>query len=236
VAASAFCVGLPAAWHARAAESRPKEFAAVLTMCRPFSVADRNLRADARLKATMQMNSLFRAQIAVFIASSITWVLFAAAPAPAESNVASQNIIAVSGIVTGNVQEVGFRAMIQKQAIRYNLAGSAKNDPDKSVHFVLQGPQDRIDQALKAIRKGTKKSSNVKVSTSSAVVERDLETFTVFGWTSVTRHISHPYDLVFNLRQDNTIISKGEAKAVWLGICRKTAQGEDTEKCEKDDH
>jgi len=104
------------------------------------------------------------------------------------------------------------------------------------VHFVLQGPQDRIDQALKAIRKGTKKSSNVKVSTSSAVVERDLETFTVFGWTSVTRHISHPYDLVFNLRQDNTIISTDEAKAVWLGICRKTAQGEDTEKCEKDDH
>jgi acylphosphatase len=186
----------------------------------------------------MQMHSLFRARISIFIASSITWSLFLTASASAESNVASQNTttIAVSGIVTGNVQEVGFRAMIQKQAIRYNLAGSAKNDSDRSVHFVLQGPEDRIDQALKAIRKGTKKSSNVKVGISSAPAEAGLETFTVFGWTSASRHISHPYDLVFNLRQDNTIIDKDEAKAVWLGICRRTAQGEDAEKCQKDDH
>jgi acylphosphatase len=175
----------------------------------------------------MQMHSLFRARISIFIASSITWILFLTASASAESNVASQNTttIAVSGIVTGNVQ-----------AIRYNLAGSAKNDSDRSVHFVLQGPEDRIDQALKAIRKGTKKSSNVKVGISSAPAEAGLETFTVFGWTSASRHISHPYDLVFNLRQDNTIIDKDEAKAVWLGICRRTAQGEDAEKCQKDDH
>jgi acylphosphatase len=113
---------------------------------------------------------------------------FVTAPAPAESNVAGQNVMAVSGIVTGNVQEVGFRAMTQKQAIRYNLAGSAKNGDDKSVHFVLQGSKDRIDQALKAIRKGTKKSSNVKVSISSAPTDRGLETFTVFGWTSVRMH------------------------------------------------
>jgi acylphosphatase len=183
----------------------------------------------------MQMHSLFQARFSIFIAPSIIWILFVTAPAAAESNVAGQNIIAVSGIVTGEVQEVGFRAMIQKQAIRYNLAGSAKNDPDKSVHFVLQGPQEGIDQALKAIRKGTKKSSNVKVGISSAPVERDLKTFTVFGWTSVSRHISHPYDLVFDLRRDNRTISKDEAKAVWLGICRKTVQGEDAEKCEKED-
>jgi len=188
------------------------------------------------LKAAMQMHSLFQARISVLVASSIVWILFVTAPAPAESNVAGQSIIAVSGIVTGNVPEVGFRAMIQKQAIRYNLAGSAKNDPDKSVHFLLQGIEDRIDQALKAIRKGTKKSSNVKVSISPAPVEPGLETFTVFGWTSVSRHISHPYDPVFNLRHDNATISKDEAKAVWLGLCWKTAQGEDADKCQKDDH
>jgi acylphosphatase len=183
----------------------------------------------------MRMHSLLR-RISIFIASSITLILFGIAPAPAESNVAGQNIIAVSGIVTGNVQQVGFRALIQKQAIKFNLAGSAKNDSDKSVHFVLQGLEDRIDQALKAIRKGTKNSSNVKVSTSSATVERGLETFSVFGWTSVSRHISHQYDLVFTLRHDNTTISEDEAKAVWLDICQKTVQGEDTGKCDKDDH
>ena len=61
----------------------------------------------------MRMQSLLR-RISVFIASSITLILFGIAPAPAELNVAGQNIIAVSGIVTGNVQQVGFRALIQK--------------------------------------------------------------------------------------------------------------------------
>jgi acylphosphatase len=158
------------------------------------------------------------------------------APAPAESNIAGQSVIAVSGTVTGNVQQVGFRAMIQKRAIQYNLAGSAQNNSDKSVRFILQGSKDRVDQALAAIRKGTKNSSNVQVSMASAPIERSLPTFTVFGWTSVSRHISHPYDLVFNLRHHDTTISKDEAKAVWLDICQKTVQGEDTGKCDKDDH
>lgn len=104
------------------------------------------------------------------------------------------------------------------------------------MRFVLQGLDDRIDRALKAIRKGTKKSSNVKVSTSSAPVERSLATFTVFGWTSLSRDIFHPYDLVFNLRQDNTTISKEEAKAVWSAICQKAVEGEDAGKCGKDDY
>jgi acylphosphatase len=100
--------------------------------------------------------------------------------------VAGQNVVAVSGIATGNVQGVGFRAMIQKQAIQYNLAGSAENNKDKSVLFLLQGPQDRI----KAIRKGTKKSSNVKVTLSSAEVKSSLDSFTVFGWTSCQQNTS----------------------------------------------
>lgn len=34
----------------------------------------------------------------------------------------------ISATVTGNDQQVGFRAMVMKQAIEYNLAGYAKND------------------------------------------------------------------------------------------------------------
>ena len=41
--------------------------------------------------------------------------------------------------VTGDDQHVGFRAMIMKQAIKYNLAGSAKNEANEIVHFTLQG-------------------------------------------------------------------------------------------------
>jgi acylphosphatase len=52
--------------------------------------------------------------------------------------------------VIGNDQQVGFRAMIMKQAIEYNLVGSAANEANGIVHFTLQGDSDRLDSALLA--------------------------------------------------------------------------------------
>ena len=67
---------------------------------------------------------------------------------------------AIMATVSGaQIQKVGFRAMIQKEAIMYNLAGSARNNPDGTVKVTLQGDKDRIDQTLAAIRAGSKKSS-----------------------------------------------------------------------------
>ena len=40
---------------------------------------------------------------------------------------------AISGTVTGNDQHVGFRAMIMKQAIEYNLAGFTRTCPMTSL-------------------------------------------------------------------------------------------------------
>ena len=126
--------------------------------------------------------------------------------------------------------------MIQKDAIQYNLAVSAENNKeDKSVRFILQGDKDRIDLALKAIRKGTKKSSNVNVSVSPAPVKPDLNTFTVVDWTSKSRGIQNPHNLVFNLRPDNTTTKKRKAKKIWLAVCVKALSGTvDAGKCEKD--
>lgn len=166
--------------------------------------------------------------------AAISFTLVTIACLLAQLNAKAQNVTAVSGIVTGNVQEVGFRAMIQRRAIQYNLAGSVENKNNKSVQFFLQGDEDRIDKALQVIREGTKKASDVNVSVSPASVRSDLQTFTVVGWTSVTRNITHPYDLVFNLRPDNTTISKHEAKRVWLDVCEKAVKGEDSGKCSKD--
>jgi acylphosphatase len=45
---------------------------------------------------------------------------------------------AISATVTGDDQEVGFRAMVMKQAIEYNLAGAAKNEPNMIVRFTLR--------------------------------------------------------------------------------------------------
>jgi acylphosphatase len=88
---------------------------------------------------------------------------------------------AISGTVTGNDQHVGFRAMIMKQAIEYDLAGYAKNLPNDVVSFTLQGDADRLDKAVAAIREGTKKSSNIKVATTPGTVDQTLDKFTIFA-------------------------------------------------------
>jgi acylphosphatase len=177
----------------------------------------------------MRTHGLFSRTIG--IAAAIICILVTIAPVSAKSE---NNVSAISGKVTGNVQKVGFRAMIQKLAIQYNLAGSAENNTDGSVQFTLQGDNDRIKQAVKAISKGTKKSSNVNVSTSSAAALQDLKTFTVVNWTSVSRGINTQYNLVFPLRSPDSIFTKDEAKAVWLKICEGAVKGEDIGKCDKD--
>jgi len=136
---------------------------------------------------------------------------------------------AVTGTVSGQqIQKVGFRAMVQKQAIMYNLAGYARNNPDGTVSVSLQGDKDRIDRTLEAIRTGSKRSSrDNKVSVASAPLNPDLKTFTVFQWTSTSRNIANPYDLVFHLRPANDEISAKKAEKVWNAIAESTLKGDD---------
>lgn len=169
-------------------------------------------------------------QIAFLVAA----VLGAATALPGASakNVTPEAITAtISG---GAIQKVGFRAMIQKEAIIYNLAGYARNNPDGTVALSLQGDKDRIEKTLDAIRVGTQRSStNNTVKPAPAVVDPSLKTFTVYGWTSTTRNITNPYDLVFTLRPGNAKISRSEAKDVWNKIAQSTLKGDDLAKFNK---
>ena len=142
---------------------------------------------------------------------------------------------AVSATVTGNDEGVGFRAMVMKQAIEFNLAGSAENQPSNIVLFTLQGDADRLQSALASIRAGTRKSSNIEVKTTSAAVDPALSAFTIVDWTSKRRNITTPYTLVFKLRPDDEAISTAEAKAVWREILRSTLAGDDLTKLGHDD-
>ena len=132
---------------------------------------------------------------------------------------------AISATVTGNDQHVGFRAMIMKQAIKYNLAGSAKNDKDNIVGFTLQGDASRIDAALATVREGTKKSSNIEVSATEAAVDPALSTFTVIDWTSTSRNITTPYTLVFKLRVDDTPFPKLKPKRLGTTFYKQLIKG-----------
>ncbi len=142
---------------------------------------------------------------------------------------------AISGTVTGKVQHVGFRAMILKQAIEYNLAGTAQNQSDGAVLFTLQGKEKRIEHAVEAIEKGTDESSDVKVATSPATLDPKLKTFTVIGWTSTSRCITKPYNLVFTLRAEDKKISEKEAKEIYHEILKTTVDPEDAKKLDNKD-
>jgi acylphosphatase len=102
------------------------------------------------------------------------------------------------------------------------------------VSISLQGAKDRIDTTLDAIRTGTKRSSrNNTVSATRAPCDPNLKTFTVFGWTSTSRNITNPCDLVFQLRSSDAEVSKKEAEAVWNSIAESTLKGDDLEKFKK---
>jgi hypothetical protein len=51
----------------------------------------------------------------------------------------------------------------------------------------------------------------------------------------MSRNITNPYDLVFDLRPDDGRISPAEVKTVWHGILRSTLQGDDLNKVGPDD-
>jgi acylphosphatase len=137
---------------------------------------------------------------------------------------------AVQAVVTGDDQEVGFRAMVMKQAIAGNLAGSAKNEEDQIVRFTLQGDKKHIDSALANIRNGTTRSSGITVTTSPAVIDPALNTFTIVGWTSSRRQITNKYNLVFRLRGDDAQISADDAEAEWHKILKHTLNADDLKK------
>jgi acylphosphatase len=142
---------------------------------------------------------------------------------------------AIEATVSGNDQQVGFRALVMKQAIEYNLAGSAINDADMIVHFTLQGDKKRIDSALDAIQKGTPRSSDIKIKTTATAIDPALNGFTIVDWTSSSRHITNKYDVAFTLRTDDKEISSSQAKAVWHQILEKTLDPEDLKKLHPDD-
>ena len=95
----------------------------------------------------------------------------------------------------------------------------------------LRGDKNRIDRVLDAIRTGTKKSSqDNNVSVTDDALDPSVKTFTVFAWTSTTRNITNPYDLVFQLRPADDEISKKEASAAWNASAESTLKGDDLTK------
>jgi acylphosphatase len=57
-------------------------------------------------------------------------------------------------VVSGSVQQVGFRMACTRRAIELGLTGSVRNLDDGTVQAVFQGPQVKVDQMISWCRTG----------------------------------------------------------------------------------
>ena len=64
------------------------------------------------------------------------------------------NSVRATILVQGRVQGVGYRAFVRRHALDGALVGTAENLLDGRVEVVLEGPRDRIEHALVALRRG----------------------------------------------------------------------------------
>jgi acylphosphatase len=60
----------------------------------------------------------------------------------------------LKAVIRGEVQGVGFRWSVQRQAHELGLTGYAENLPDGSVRVEAEGDPDRLDQLEAFLRQG----------------------------------------------------------------------------------
>ena len=86
--------------------------------------------------------------------------------------------VMVQGIAHGRVQGVWFRAFTREQAQRHGLSGYARNQPDGTVAFALNGPRGAVETVLQAIHRGPPQAevSHVEVSWHPATAMRGFST------------------------------------------------------------
>jgi acylphosphatase len=77
----------------------------------------------------------------------------------------------LTAIVHGDVQGVGFRMFVWREAVRLGLRGYVRNLPDGTVEVVAEGPRPLLEQLLAALRRGPRAAevTSVDVTWSPAI-------------------------------------------------------------------
>jgi len=75
------------------------------------------------------------------------------------------DIIAVHGIVSGEVQGVGFRFFVSKTAAALAVNGWVRNHSNGDVEFEAEADADAMDAFLSAVRRGNAWSRVTEVKT-----------------------------------------------------------------------
>lgn len=77
-------------------------------------------------------------------------------------------------LVTGRVQGVGFRWFVRVAGRRLGLAGWVRNRGDGAVELAASGPQDKLDELRKQVRRGPD-AADVSDVTDLDAIAGDLE-------------------------------------------------------------
>jgi acylphosphatase len=85
----------------------------------------------------------------------------------------------LEAVVRGQVQGVGFRWFVTRQAALLGLTGWVANRPDGSVEVVAEGPADALDGLQGLLAGGPAGARVERVETSRGAAQGDLERFQV---------------------------------------------------------
>lgn len=85
----------------------------------------------------------------------------------------------VRAVISGRVQGVFFRASVQEEARRHNVAGWARNRPDGRVEVELQGDADAVEAVLAFCGEGPPTAHVTSVETTELAPDPELSGFAV---------------------------------------------------------
>jgi len=82
-------------------------------------------------------------------------------------------------IIIGDVQGVGYRGWMKREALRKNVMGWVKNREDGTVEALLQGDDKNVDELVAIARRGPLTSLVDDVTEEEKEVNPSLSTFEV---------------------------------------------------------
>lgn len=87
-------------------------------------------------------------------------------------------LIARHVVVSGRVQGVGFRYLLEREAAVAGVAGWVRNTPEGTVEAVLEGPPSQVEEILGWMGRGPRGAAVVSVAVTE-VAPRGLAGFTI---------------------------------------------------------
>lgn len=83
-------------------------------------------------------------------------------------------------LIQGDVQGVGFRSWVRREAQKLHLVGWVKNREDESVEVVAQGTETDVQHMTELCKKGPEVAWVEKVEVREESVDKDLFVFEVY--------------------------------------------------------